>query len=170
MADTQNSSTFGDHEGRKIVTGREAIAAVALDVARLAQREIAVYSNQLAGEFFSGAEFLDTLRQLAIATPHTRVRILVRNPTAAVRNAPQVLELCRQLSSKVGIRAVAPEHRNRQVTFIIADDRALVYHPSPDSNEAVVEAVPGTARHYLNAFEVLWESGSTEPDFRQAGL
>ena len=60
--------------------------------------------------------------------------------------------------------------RNRTVTFIIADDRALIYHPSPDSDEAVVEKVPGTARHYLNQFEEMWEHGKQDPEFRNVPI
>lgn len=153
-------------QSRRVVSGRDEILGAALEVAKIARRELVIYSNQLAGQLFEDADFLDAVRQLAIATQHTEVRILVRNPSAAIRNAPQLLDLCRTLSSMIKIKSVAPVHRDRQVTFIVADDRAVIYHPSPDSNEAVVEELPATARHYLNSFQAMWDAGRTEPDFR----
>lgn len=151
---------------RSMVSGRDATIEAALEVARTAHRELAIYSHALAGEIFTQAEFLEVIRQLAISGPHARVRLLVANPAAASRNASQLLALVRQLSSHISIRGVAPQYRKKTVTFIIADDRAIVYHPSTESNEALVDKVPGTARHYLNQFEDMWEHGQQDREFR----
>ncbi len=155
---------------RNLVSGREATVAAALDVARMAQRELAVFSMALGGELFTDPEFLEAIRKLAVSGPHAQVRILVASTAAASRNASQLLAMVRQLSSHMAMRALTPQYRNRTVTFIIADDRALIYHPSPDSNDALVEKVPGTARHYLNQFEEMWEHGQQDPEFRNVPI
>lgn len=166
MSDDDNFPVDDEAESRRVVSGREEILDAALEVAKIANRELVIYSNQLAGELFASPNFIEVVRQLAIASQHTEVRILVRNSSAAIRNAPQLLDLCKTLSSMIKIRSVAPVHRDRQVTFIVADDRAVIYHPSPDSNEAVFDEAPATAKHYLNAFQAMWNAGRTEPDFR----
>lgn len=166
MNENEDASSPGAEGARLVISGRREIHAAALEVVQSARRGLVIYSNQLAGRFFSNADFIEAVRQLAIATPHTEVRILVRNPAAVTGNAPQLLELCKVLSSKIKIRAIAPEHRGRQVTFIIADDRAVIYHPSPESDAAVIEKVPATAKHYLGVFQSMWDAGRSVPDFR----
>ncbi len=147
---------------RSLVSGREASIEAALDVARMARRELAIFSHALAGEIFSHPDFLETVRQLAISGPHARVRVLVTRPSATVSNGIQLLTLIRQLSSHMEIRVVGQQHRHRTVTYIIADDRALIYHPAEGASDALVERVPGTARHYLNQFEDMWEHGQQD--------
>lgn len=154
---------------RVISTGREAVAG-AIEIAGMASKELAVFSHQLDGSVFGNSDFLAVVRQLAVSGPHTRVRVLVSQPTAAARNAPQFLALIRQLSSHMSIRAVGQQHRNRNVTFIIADDRALIYHPVEDAVEALLEKVAGTALHYLNSFNEMWEHGSSHPDLRSLNI
>lgn len=155
---------------RRIISTSEGTIEGAIEIARLAGRELAVFSHDLDGVVFGNADFLEAVRQLAVSGPHARVRVLVSQPTAAVRNAPQFLTLTRQLSSHISIRAVGAQHRNRNVTFIIADDRALIYHPVEDNADALLEKIPGTARHYLNGFNEMWEQGSDHPDLRQLKL
>ncbi|NNF52182.1 MAG: hypothetical protein HKN59_07060 [Gammaproteobacteria bacterium] len=155
---------------RHLLTGREEIRKAAIEVARAAQRELAIFSMALGGELFTDQEFLEAIRQLAVSGPHAKIRILVASPVAASKNASQLLALARQLSSHMAMRALTPQYSNRTVTFIIADDRALIYHPSRDRDDAVVEKVPGTARHYLNQFEEMWEHGKQDSEFRNVPI
>lgn len=155
---------------RRIISTNEGAIEGAIEIARLAGRELAIFSHELDGTVFGNVDFLEAVRHLAVSGPHARVRILVSRPTAAARNAPQFLALTRQLSSHISIRAIGPQHRNRNVTFIIADDRALIYHPVEDNADSLLEKIPGTARHYLNAFNEMWEHGSDHPDLRQLKL
>lgn len=170
MKENGEMSTPDAKDARLVITGRNKIHAAALEVVQLARRELVIYSNQLADRLFSRNDFLEAVRTLAIATPQTEVRILVRKPGSVVGNAPQLLELCKVLSSKIKIRAIAAEHRSRQVTFIIADDRAVIYHPSPESDAAVIEKVPATAKHYRGVFQSMWDAGRSEPDFRALNI
>ncbi len=153
-------------ENPRLISGHAAIEQAARDVASMAARELTIYSNKLAARFYENDQFLEIVRQLAISTPHSRVRVLVRLPAAAVGNAPQFVELARQLSSSITVKAVAEHHRHRQVTFVVADDRAVVYHPTPESGAAVLENLPGKARHYLGVFESMWEAGNADAVFR----
>lgn len=150
----------------RLISGHAAIEQAARDVASMATRELTIYSNKLAARFYENEQFLEIVRQLAISTPHSRVRILVRLPAAAVGNAPKFVDLARQLSSSIAVKAVAEHHRHRQVTFIVADDRAVVYHPTPDSGAAVLEMQPGKAKHYLGVFESMWEAADDDAALR----
>lgn len=155
---------------RRVISTSGGAVEGAIEIARLAGRELAIFSHELDGIVFGNAEFLEAVRQLAVSGPHARVRILVSQPTTGVRNAPQLLALTRQLSSHIAMRAVGLQHRNRKVTFIIADDRALIYHPVEDNADSLLEKIPGTARLYLNGFNEMWEHGSDHPDLRQLKL
>ena len=155
---------------RNRLSDGDEIRNAAIEVARMATRELAIFSMALGGELFTNQDFLEAVRQVAVSGPHARVRILVASPAAASRNASQLLAMVRQLSSHMAMRALTPEYSNRAVTFIIADDRALIYHPSPDSDAALLEKVPGTARHYLNQFEEMWEHGKQDAEFRNVSI
>ncbi len=151
---------------RRVLTSRDEILAGATEVVQMASRELCIFSHELAGPVFADASIIEGVRQLAISGPHARVRVLVSFPSAAARNAPQLLTLIRQLSSHIGIRSVGPQHRHQSVTFIIADDRAVIYHPVEENSETLLEKIPGTARHYLNLFNEMWEHGGGHPDLR----
>lgn len=155
---------------RRLLSSREEVLSGAIQVARSAVRSLAIFSHELGGSVFTDPAMVESVRQLAISSPHAGVRVMVSYPSAAARNAPQLLALIRQLSSHIGIRAVGPQHRHQNVTFIIADDRSIIYHPVEDSSETLLEHVPGTARHYLNIFNDMWEHGGSHPDLRTVQL
>ncbi len=155
---------------RRVITTRDEAIAGAIEIAGMARKELAIFSHELDGRVFGNPDFLEAVRQLAISGPHARVRVLVSHPTAAARNASQFLTLIRHLNSHIAIRGVSPQHRNRNVTFIIADDRALIYHPVDDGIETLLEKIPGTALHYLNLFNEMWEHGGSHPDLRSLNI
>ncbi len=139
------------------VTGSAAFAEAALEVVGVARHELVLISVELDRRLFGTEAFTDKLRGFIVAHRRARLRVLVHDPAAAVRNSIRLVEFGRLLSSRIEFRAIPEERRKLREEFLVADERALLYRSSPDQLEAKHYAdAPMVARSHLREFEVLW--------------
>ena len=59
------------------------------------------------------------------ATP--RLRVLISDPGRAARDGNRFMQMARRLTSYIDLRNVSPEYRGNPCSFIVADDKAIVY-------------------------------------------
>lgn len=143
----------------------------ALAVAREARRSLVLLSWDLEPPIYATPDFLDTVRALATSSRFARIRILVQDPTRVIRQGHRLVELARRLSSFIEIRRPHPEHRDLPESFLVADERAVLYRTLASRPEGVVDLHdPVLARDKLRLFDSLWEKAETEPELRRLGI
>lgn len=135
------------------------------------RRRLDIISPELEPALYDTAAVSEALRALALRSAHSRVRILVPRPQAAVSRGHRLLELSRRLSSFISLRAPAEEDTSLCEALLLADEAGVLSRP-------VAWRLEGLAsfddRPRVNAlrrrFDGLWERARGVPDFNRLHL
>ncbi len=162
----------GDHpEGAVTILGRAPIRELSLRLAEQVRRELLILSSDLDPEYYDQAPFAEALRRLALANPHQSVRVLLRDPRAAALKGHRLITLARQLTSRIAIRRLGEDFKDRQDAFLIADGRAYCLRRLAGSGEAVADLDgPRQARLLRAEFEQMWEHSDVDSELRRLFL
>ena len=137
----------------------------------VARHELALLSVDLERNLFGTDAFTARLRTFILAHRRARLRVLVHEPAAAVRNSIRLVEFGRLLSSRIEFRAMPEDRRKRREEFLIADERALLYRSSPDQLDAKhYPDAPMVARSHLREFEALWQESTVAREMTSLGI
>lgn len=140
----------------------------ALALARAAQRQLVIYTQDLDPALYDTPEFLAAARALALKARLPRLRILVVDAQRAVREGHRLVELHQQLSSFVQIRMPDPDDAVSAESWLIADDDAILHRLQSDDYAATYQPTASPlARAKLREFERLWERATTDPNLRR---
>ena len=93
-------------------------------LAKQAKKSIHLFSYQLNQALYDDADFLESIKQLAIRSKYTKIQILVIDTQAMVKHGHRIIETARRLSSSVEIRKVCDEFKNKSNAFCIIDETA----------------------------------------------
>lgn len=153
------------------VSGSEAFAEAALEVVAQARYQLVLLSFDLDRRLFGGETFTEQLRNFILQHRRARLRVLVHDPAAAVRNSIRLVEFGRLLSSRIEFRVVPEDRRRLREEYLVADERALLYRSGPDQLEAKYYAdAPMVARSHLREFEAWWHEATVAREMSTLGL
>lgn len=130
-------------------------------------RELRIFSRDLDAALYDQYEFLESVRRLALANPRAPVHILVVDAAPAVRRGHRLLELARQLSSRIAIRRIPAEFHHHTEAYLLADDQGYVLRSHADLTEGSADfAAPSRVRRLLEQFEHIWDRSAEPPELR----
>ena len=154
---------------RDILSSYEDNQKATVEVAKIAQRGLVIYTPDLEPGIYDHEEFLEVVKRLILSKRYARVRVLISNPGRAIRNGNRLVALGRRLNSYIEFRDVQEDFReDHQEAFIIADDRALMYRADASKWEGMVGLnEPGIARQHLDVFEKIWQVSEYKHELRQ---
>lgn len=153
------------------VSGAQAFADAALAIVDAARYELALMTVDLDRRLFAGEAFTQRLRNFILQHRRARLRVLVHEPAAAVRNSIRLVEFGRMLSSRVEFRQMPHDRRHQREEFFIADERALLYRGGPDQLDGKhYPDAPLVARSHLRAFEACWNESSVAREMSALSL
>jgi hypothetical protein len=156
---------------RKLLSSQIECRGAVIEATGLANRALAILTPDLEPEVYDHDEFLEALKRFILARSFARVRVLIADPTRAIKNGNRFVTMGRRLNSYIEFRNVKPELRGQTEAFLIADEIALVYRPNATSWNGMADMhEPAIARRYLEAFDALWHACEPEPDLRQLSL
>lgn len=143
----------------------------ALELVRTARANLALFTRDLDPALYSTEEFAAAVRQLALRSRYSRIRIVVIDPAAAIKDGHRFIELSRRLSSFIELRRPSQDHAKLAESFLITDENGLLYRPVAARYEGFTDPEnPFEARKHLRLFEEIWEQSESEPEFRRLGL
>lgn len=156
--------TAGEHRIDTVAEARDA----ALALARQARQKLRIFSRDLDAGLFSTAEFRDAVGDLARRGRQTEIRILVKDPTAAIRRHHELVGLIQHLSSHISARRVGNDWQDEISAFLLADEQGLLWRPYGDRFEGTVDFAAGPrARELRKWFDSVWEASEPDPEFRR---
>jgi len=134
-----------------------------------AARTLLVLTPDLEPPLYDQRPFLAAVRRLALdRRGRLPVRILLIDAEPPVRRGHRLIELSRQLSSSVQIRAVPEEFAEQCDHFLVADDSGYCLRRFAAPTTALADfADPAQARRLRRHFEQIWEQGATHPALRR---
>lgn len=159
MADEKTYREIGT-----VAENREA----ALDIARLARRQLSIFTRELEPQVYDNAEFIEAIKSLALSGSKASIRILLIDSTRSRKEGNRLVELSRRLSSYIDVRKPHRDYLNIAETFIIADETGVLYRKLATRWEGIVDPHdPTLARDKLKLFDAIWQRSNSDPEARQ---
>lgn len=165
---SQSRGGKSGRDGRRILTTAREVREAVIDVADSASRQLSIFSHDLEPGIYDHEDFVAVVTRLVLASRFARVRVLVADPTRAVKDGHEFVTLGRRLSSFIEFRNVRPEYRNHAEAFCIADDHSIVYRSLAASWKGIAASRdPHAAGKYLDIFNDIWHACEIEREFRR---
>lgn len=142
--------------------------AAALELARNARRQLAIFSYDLEPQVFDQPEFLQAVRDLAIGGRMSGVRILLVDSARAIREGNRLIEIARRLPSSVEIRKPHKDYLDMSEAFIVSDERGVLARRLATRWEGIADPDDAfKAREKLKLFDEIWQRSSSDVETRQ---
>jgi hypothetical protein len=159
-------------KGRRwVISSQEEARRAVIDVAGVATRRISIYTHDLDPGIYDDPDFLEIVKHLVLSQTYARIRVLIADPTRAIKNGNAFVHLGRRLNTYIEFRHVRKDLRTHAESFCIADETALVYRLQASRWEGIADTYePAVARLYAKMFDEIWLASEVEIEFRQLGI
>ena len=145
--------------------------SAAVEVARIAKRELALFSRDLEPSLYDREDFIGVVQALATRSRMSRIRIVAIDPGPSVRAGHRLVGLAQRFSSYIEVRRAARDHAEMAETFLVADEAGVLYRPISTRFEGYAGThLPMEARQHLKAFESIWNMAEPDSEFRRLGI
>lgn len=145
----------------------EQARAHALALIGQARRSLCIYSNDLEPWLYHQAAIQQVCTQFLLANPNNRLRILLADPTRAIKEGHRLLNLARRLSSNCQIRKLHPDYPSEPETFLLADRHGLLLRPKPEHHNGIaLYNDAGRVKLRQAQFDQAWDVSLSDPDLR----
>lgn len=135
------------------------------------QFSLRLFTPNLDSRIFDTSEFIAAVKNLALASTHSKIYILIVDPTQAVTRGHRIVELARRISSHIFIHRADEEDQDRVDSFMVVDDVGIIHRPHADRYEGSAQFNnPGEARLLTKEFKDAWERSVPEPELRRLHL
>jgi sugar-specific transcriptional regulator TrmB len=159
------------NEKRWVISTREEMREAAIKVVREAKRKVSIFTHDLEPGIYDDPEFLEIIKHLVLSQTYARIRVLIANPSRAVKSGNELVHLGRRLNSYIEFRHVREDLRTHAEAFCIADQTALVYRLQASRWEGIADThEPSVAKLYASMFDEIWFASEVETEFRQLGF
>lgn len=156
---------------RWVISTREEMREAAVAVAREAKRKVSIFTHDLEPGIYDDPEFLEIIKRLVLSQTYARIRVLIADPTKAIKNGNNFVHLGRRLNTYIEFRHVREDLRTHAEAFCIADETALVYRLQAAKWEGIADTYePAVAKLYGQMFDEIWLASEVEVEFRQLGI
>ena len=160
-----------DKGRRWVISTREEMRQAVIDVASESDRKVSIFTHDLEPGIYDDPDFLEVIKKLCLSQAYARVRVLIANPTRAIKNGNNFVHLGRRLNTYIEFRHVREDLRTHAESFCIADETALVYRLQASQWEGIADTYePAVAKLYGKMFDEIWQASEVEIEFRQLGI
>ncbi len=155
---------------RWVISTHDEMRLAAIEVVSDARRRISIFTHDLEPGIYDSPEFLEVVKRMVLSQTYARIRVLIADPTHAVKTNNDFVHLGRRLNSYIEFRHVREDLRTHTEAFCIADETALVYRLQASRWEGIADTYePAVAKVYGRMFDEIWQASEVELEFRQIG-
>ncbi len=150
-------------------SNRETTRAAVLAVLATARREACIYMRELEADIYDHAEVIEALKQIALAGPNARVRILIQAPTGARADGHRLVALSQRLSSSFAFRTPIEEIDQQYAGCFVISDRGGWFERTLASRfdgEGSTRG-PGRKAQLQEMFNAVWERSEELTELRR---
>jgi len=160
-----------DKSKRWVISTREEMRQAAISIARQAKRKVSIFTHDLEPGIYDDPDFLEVIKRLVLSQTYARIRVLIADPTRAIKNGNNFVHLGRRLNTYIEFRHVREDLRTHAESFCIADETSLVYRLQASRWEGIADThEPAVAKLYGKMFDEIWLASEVEVEFRQLGI
>lgn len=150
------------------MTSSAEVKVMNIAMTQQSKRKIDIITRYLDKAVFDVIDFIDSVKQLSISSPNTRIRILIRDSDPMVKNGHRMIELIQQLTSTIEVRMISEEYQSYNEAFMIYDTKAVIYLRYSDRYDGVANFDrPRLATELSAFFEEVWERSLPDPNLRR---
>jgi hypothetical protein len=159
-------------KGRRwVISTKDEMRQAVIDVAGEASRKLSIFSHDLDPGIYDDLDFLEIVKRLVLSQAYARIRVLIADPSRAIKNGNAFVNLGRRLNTYIEFRHVREDLRTHAESFCIADETALVYRLQHQRWEGIADTYePAVAKLYGKMFDEIWQASEVEIEFRQLGI
>lgn len=166
-----NHYVLGETDKEISLETSEQSRAASIQMINSCRRHLDIVSRDLDPCIYDTSEMLDAIKKLALRSRLSRVRIIILNPENLYSHGHRLLDLSERLSSFIEIRTPGKEHSNFNKSLLLTDDCGYIRRPHSDRFEGRANfSDRKTVSELRDEFDLLWEHGSQDPNFRQLSL
>ncbi len=156
---------------RWVISTKEEMRKAVIDVVSTASRKVSIFTHDLEPGIYDDPEFLEIIKRLVLSQTYARIRVLIADPSRAIKNGNNFVHLGRRLNTYIEFRHVRDDLRTHAEAFCIADETALVYRLQASRWEGIADThEPAVAKLYGKMFDEIWLASEVEVEFRQLGI
>ena len=153
---------------RWVISTREETREAVLAIAKEAKRKVSIFTHDLEPGIYDDPDFLEIIKRLVLSQTYARIRVLIADPTRAIKNGNNFVHLGRRLNTYIEFRHVREDLRTHGEAFCIADETALLYRLQATRWEGIADTYePAVAKLYGTMFDQIWLDSEVEMEFRQ---
>ena len=156
---------------RWVISTKEEMRLAAIETVREATRKVSIFTHDLEPGIYDDPDFLEVIKRLVLSQTYARIRVLIADPSRAIKNGNNFVHLGRRLNTYIEFRHVREDFRTHAESFCIADDVSLVYRLQASRWEGIADTYePPVAKLYSKMFDEIWLASEVEMEFRQLGI
>lgn len=167
-----NSSEQTREQGRRwVISNKDEMRKAVIDIAKEASRRVSIFTHDLEPGIYDDPDFLEAIKKLVLRQTYSRIRVLIADPSRAIKNGNNFVHLGRRLNTYIEFRHVREDLRTHAESFCIADETALIYRLRHEKWEGIADTYePAVAKLYGQMFDEIWQASEVEIEFRQLGI
>ena len=172
MTESESTTTLldailGNTSGKTHLNSVEQCRQAALSLASQAQKTIYIFSHDLEPQIYNQIPFLDAVKELAIRSRQSCIRILLQDNEKAQRDGHRLLQLWHRLTSKIEIRRPHPDYIDHPEGFLVADETGYLHRRLYTGYEATVDFNSRLEAGRLSRFfNEVWEQSGPDSELR----
>lgn len=161
-----------DATGSRAIAGREALAAARLQLLAAARHRLALHLPLLARDDYGNDAELAELKRIATSGRRADIRILLHDPTAALRDGHRLLLLFQRLPTTIAIRTpVEDVDRQNTRAWLLNDTGGHLYLPDASQPQGRMALADRSAQAPLQQqFDEIWERSARAGELQPLDL
>ncbi|MDP9141374.1 MAG: hypothetical protein M3O62_11360 [Pseudomonadota bacterium] len=137
----------------------------------VARQRVAILSPELPASSYGDADVVELIKQFLLSNDRSQLRVLVESPDRTMKQAHRLVELGRQVSSRVEFRQLTDEQRGIDEELVIADEAAWMQRaPKLNLQTSLYLQASLNARLQLRRYDELWDRAVPARDFYVLGI
>jgi phosphatidylserine/phosphatidylglycerophosphate/cardiolipin synthase-like enzyme len=162
-----DNAILGESSGQLLLTGVTECKDAALRLTTQAKRSIYIFSYDLDHKIYNQTDFLEAVKELAIRSEHSQVKILLQHNEKVQREGHRLIQLWRRLTSKIEIRKPDADHIDHIENFLLVDDTGYLHRKLYTDYTATVDFNAKLAtRQFSTFFHEVWEQSEPDSELR----
>lgn len=130
-----------------------------------------IISRLLDPLIFNSPEFIEAVRQMVTGNRQPKIRIIVFDPEAIVRNGHRLVDLAGSLSSFIEMRKASREFHSYNECLLLADNTAYLHRINGERFEATANFNDRRqVKFFIDDFENMWSSAVPDPNLRRLSI
>ena len=143
-------------------------SSAALCLITQARRSIEIFTHDLDPRILDTAEISTSIIEFIKVSPHSRLRILLSDPSNLVKNSHRFVELSRKFSSFISIRRTNEDYSTTAYNLLMVDQKALLFRPNSYDYYGIVNfSANYDCRQHLEQFNEIWERSEPAIELQQ---